>query len=387
VAIDPGGGRRSVPFAGHCLQRWSMSKLRTTVLAAVAALVAAPALAHEQDPDTTNQASLQSLGPVLAREMAPKVSERLAGRVDGVLADTILVEQGVNPDHMTTYAGTSRTTGLSAGEQQTGMSAGAAPGRLGVWVSGGWTALEDGLSSTAYDGNAYNVLIGADYQFNDRFLMGLATGYESSNIDTHFNTGNLTSDGWTVSPYAGFVLNRYFTLDLSGGYTKTTYDMRRTAPLAAGSNTIPGGTDGDRWFLAGNLNGYYAIDRLLLNGRVGYIHSNESQDAYTEAGQPFENPERDINLGQFRVGGQVGYDLGMLQPYVTGTWVYDVTRKKVFVAPSQAQPANDRSGFDVGGGIRFAISDRVSGGIQGTTHLGRDNFDSHSVSGNLRVRF
>lgn len=362
-----------------------MSKLRTTVLAAAVALIAVPALAHEQDPETTNQASLQSLGPVLSRVLGAWLPSQLGNRLDGPLAGTILVEQGVDPDQAKAFAGSGSggVTGLSAGEQQTGMSAGATPGRLGVWVSGGWTGLDDDLSSTAYDGSAYNALVGADYQFNDRFLMGLAFGYESSDIDTAFNAGNLNSDGWTISPYAGFVLNRYFTLDLSGGYSSLEYDMRRTL----GPGQVLGSTDGTRWFLAGNVNGYYAVDRLLLSGRVGYLHSSEDQDAYTELGQPFENPARDIDLGQFRAGGQVGYDLGMVQPYVTGTYVYDVTRQKVFVAPGQAQPANDRSGFDVGGGIRFAISDRVSGGIQGTTHLGREDFNSASVNGNLRVRF
>jgi outer membrane autotransporter protein len=60
---------------------------------------------------------------------------------------------------------------------------------------------------------------------------------------------------------------------------------------------------------------------------------------------------------------------------------------KIRVASGQAKPANDRSGFDFGGGIRFALSDRVSGGVEGTTHLGRDDFDSTSISGNLRIKF
>jgi hypothetical protein len=72
---------------------------------------------------------------------------------------------------------------------------------------------------------------------------------------------------------------------------------------------------------------------------------------------------------------------------VTGTYVYDVQHEKITVAAGQAAPKNDRSGFDVGGGIRFMLSDRVSGGFEGTTHVGRDDFDSTSLTGNLRIKF
>ncbi len=33
------------------------------------------------------------------------------------------------------------------------------------------------------------------------------------------------------------------------------------------------------------------------------------------------------------------------------------------------------------------LSDRVTGGIEGTTQVGRDDFDSTTVSGNLRIKF
>jgi hypothetical protein len=353
-----------------------MIKLRAGVVVATALLVAGPALATTTDPvNTTRQASNISTSTALVRTVAENVTGGLGARVGSFLGPEIVFLQG----------GDEGTVAMLADDEVlgTGMSAGAGGGRLGVWVSGGWTGIEDDLTSTAYDGDVYNVLFGGDFQFNDRFLGGIAIGYESSDIDTTFNAGNSSSDGWTIAPYAGYVLNRYFTVDVSGGYSFVDYDLRR---FDVASSDVTGSMEADRWFLAGALNGYYTVNKVLLSGRVSYSYTREEQDGFTESDGTV-NTQRDITVGELRIGAQVGYDLGKVQPYLTGTYVWDAQMTKVLVAAGQAQPANDRSGVDVGGGIRFALSDRVTGGVEGTTHLARDNFDSTSANGNLRIKF
>lgn len=348
-----------------------MSKLRVIGVAAGVMMLATPTLAA-----TTNTAEAPSTSVTsgqVVRQMSSQTSGGIGTRVGSFLGPQVLAEQGADGERAALFAD---------GPLGTGMAAGGGDGRLGVWVAGGWSQIEDDLSSTAYDGDVYNVLVGGDYQFNDRFLGGLALGYESGDIDTKFNTGSIESDGFTIAPYAGYVLNRYLTVDVSGGFTFANYDMSRTP--AAG--VVTGSTDGDRWFVGGNLNAYYAVNRVTLGGRVGYLYTKESQDAFTESNGT-AIAKNDISIGQFRVGGTVGYQLGKVEPYVTGTYVYDAQQEKITVAAGQAAPTNDRSGIDVGGGIRFSLSDRVTGGFEGTTHLGRDDFDSTSLTGNLRIKF
>ena len=361
-----------------------MSKLRAIGLVAAAVLAASPAWATSDTEDksqTTFQQGEKVMGPHQLRVLGGMVANGIANRVGEATRGTGLVERAAG-EEPSTVAGSEPGTGLSAGEQMTGMSAGSNAGRLGIWVSGGWTQYEDDLASTAYHGDAYNVLAGGDYQFNDRFIAGLALGYESSDVDTIFNNGNLNSDGFTIAPYAGYVLNRYFSIDVSGGYSWIDYGQRRTAA----GGTVSAENDSNRWFGSANLNGFYAVDRVVLSGKVGYLYTEEEQEGYVESDGTV-NTANTVDLGQLRAGGQVGYDLGKVQPYVTGSYVYDIQHELLKVGPGQAQPANDRSGFDVGGGIRFALSDRVSGGIQGTKHLGRENFDSTAVNGNLRIKF
>lgn len=348
-----------------------MNKLRVIGVVTGAMMMATPAFANTTN--TTEAASTTVTSGQITRQASAMTSNGIGSRIGTFLSPQVLVEQGADAERAALFA-------IDA--DRTGMAAGGGDGRLGVWVSGGWSQIEDDLTSTAYDGNLYNGLVGADYQFNDRFLGGLALGYESANIDTAFNAGSIESDGFTIAPYAGYVLNRYLTVDVSGGYSFIDYDMDRTA----GGTRVTGSTDSNRWFLGGNLNAYYAVNRVTLGGRVGYLYTKEAQDGFTESNGTVIS-DNDITIGQFRVGGTAGYQLGKVEPYVTGTYVYDVQHEKITVAAGQAAPKNDRSGFDVGGGIRFMLSDRVTGGFEGTTHVGRDDFDSTSLTGNLRIKF
>jgi len=349
-----------------------MSNLRVIGVVAGAMMMATPAFATTSNTAEAPSNTVASASVV--RQSSAQTAGGIGSRIGSFLSPQVLASQGGDPSSAALL--TDNTLG-------TGMAAGGGDGRLGVWVSGGWSQIEDELSSTAYDGNIYNLLVGGDYQFNDRFLAGVALGYESGDIDTAFNTGNIESDGFTIAPYAGYVLNRYLTVDVSGGFTFADYDMVRNP--AAGA-PVTGSTEGDRFFFGGNLNAYYAVNRVTLGGRIGYLYTKEEQDSFTESNGTAIS-QNDISIGQFRVGGTVGYQLGKVEPYVTGTYVYDAQQEKITVAAGQAAPANDRSGIDVGGGIRFSLSDRVTGGFEGTTHVGREDFESTSVSGNLRIKF
>jgi len=354
-----------------------MNKLGIMGALAAVALMSSPTWASEQAQNTDDQASTVATAPPITRVATSLTFGLLSGRVADAMG---AIGGGTDTGALgakSFYAG----SGMQVGE---GKSAGGGERRTGVWTNVAYSNIEDDLSSTAYDGNVFSVLVGADYRVSDRFLVGLAIGYENMDLDTTFNRGSIEADGFTIAPYAGYVINRYFTVDVSGGYTDLDSDMSRTSPISG--SVITGQLDSSRWFVGGNLNAHYQVNRISLLGRAGLLYATETQDAFTESDTTF-NPERDLDLGQLRIGAQIAYRMGKVQPYVTGTFEYDFNREKTVVAAGQAQPANDRSGFEVGGGVRFALSDRVSGGIEGSTHVGRDDFSSTTVSGNVRIKF
>ena len=271
-----------------------------------------------------------------------------------------------------------------------GMAAAALGDRASLWASVAWSSFDEDHPTIAFNGDAVSGFLGADYLFTDQFVAGVAVGGENVDVTSTFNAGGSNSDGVTGLAYAALVFNRYFSADASFGYTGVyDIDQRRTAAGVA----ITGSTDGWRWFGAANLNGRYTMDGWTLSGNVGYLRSSSHTDGFTESNGNVVGSSN-TELGQVRIGGRVSYSLAALQsnlpritPYVSGLFEWDHDRTKVSVAPGQAVPPDDRTDFVVGGGLSFAFSDRVSGGIEATTVLDRANFNSTTVSGNIRFVF
>lgn len=271
-----------------------------------------------------------------------------------------------------------------------GMAAAALGDRASLWASVAWTSFDEDHPTIAFNGDSVSGFLGADYLFTDRFVAGVAVGAENTDVTSTFNAGGSNSDGITGLGYAAFVFNRYLSADASFGYTGVyDIDQRRTALGVP----ITGSTDGWRWFGAVNLNGTYTVDGWTASGNVGYLRSSSHTDGFTESNGNVV-PSGNTALGQVRVGGRLSYSLPAPQsnlpritPYVSGLFEWDHDRTKISVAAGQAVPPDDRTDFVVGGGLSFAFSDRVGGGIEATTVLGRANFNSTTVSGNIRFVF
>lgn len=349
-----------------------------TTLALVGATFATPGQASEQaSPETSPNnftqvvASTVVAGPAVMQTMT---NTNLANIARGV---SRLAPAGGGAPGVTAPAGP-QTSFL---EGQQGMAAGGGEGKVGVWINSGWSDIENDLSSTAMDGDVFSVFGGADYMISDRFYLGVSAGWETADIDTTFNAGSIESDGFTVAPYALFVINNWLTFDASAGYSWLEYDTTRTAGAL-----VTGNFDADRWFASANLTGYYSINNWNMSGTVGYLYTEEEQDSFTESDGTL-NRGQTIELGQINVGGTVGYSLGMMEPYVTATYQIDTTRTDTVVGVNQAQPANDETGFILGGGVRFSLSDRVSGSLEATTEEGREDVSNTTVNGTIRIRF
>lgn len=352
-----------------------------TTLALAGAVFATPGQASEQaSPETSPDNFTEVVASTVV--VAPVVTEvatttNLANITRGI---SRLAPGGGGGGLGVSTPGSPQTSFL---EGQQGMAAGGGEGKIGVWINSGWSDIENDLSSTAMDGDVFSVFGGADYMVTDRLFLGVSAGWETSDIDTTFNRGTIESDGFTIAPYALFVINNWLTFDASAGYSWLNYDTTRTN--LAGT-LVNGSFDSNRWFASANLTGYYSVNNWNLSGSVGYLYTKEEQDSFTESDGTL-NRDQTVKLGQINVGATVGYSLGKMEPYVTATYQIDTTRTDIVVGTNQAQPANDETGFILGGGVRFSLSDRVSGALEATTEEGREDVSSTTVNGTIRIRF
>ena len=275
-------------------------------------------------------------------------------------------------------------------ELGTGRGAGSGGNKLGVWADASWSDYKDKNASTKADGNIITGAFGIDYQADPNVVIGLAAGYENTDINTTFNRGNLKADGYTLAPYAVFKLDDMFSVDVNGGYTWLKYDVDRTTV----SSTVGGFTgtkstgsfDANRLFGSLNVNADYATDGWLLSGTLGTLYASESQDAYTEsAGTVRQGASYDV--GRAIVGGKVGYDIDGIVPYVKGSYEYDYSRENITVQTGDTKAANDDDRFVLGAGLSIAPVNGVSGGLEFTSVQGATSVTNYTVNGTLRVDF
>jgi len=271
-------------------------------------------------------------------------------------------------------------------EGRTGLNAGELLGNIGVWGSFNYNNLDDEFLNTRYDSTTRSFLVGADTQPMENMIAGLAFGYEDSDVDTLFNSGEQDRDGFTVAGYLGYLINDYFSIDVSAGYSGVDIDQFRTAtgidPNFAAGSRVNSEVDADRLFIAGNLNGFWSYNNWILMAQAGYLRAEEDHDSYTETSgvTSVVVPSRDFDLGQWHVGANVAYDYrSFLEPYFSVSYLNEDTRERVVAAPGQVQPDNDDDEVLFTLGMRYFGTQGITGDIQYNISSGREDIDNSNL--------
>jgi hypothetical protein len=265
-----------------------------------------------------------------------------------------------------------------------GLNAGDGVISYGAWLSYSYSDFDNDLSSTAYDGDRHTVLGGVDFAPWENTVIGVAVGYEDSDIDTAFNLGNQETDGYTIAPYFGALLTDTWSVNFSFGYSSIDYDQFRTDPTTG--TRITSSPDGDRWFGMFNLNGMTTYGNWLLGGRVGRLWAKNEIDAFTESNTTAVADFRS-KLGTWNIGGDAAYSFGAFEPFVSATYEYDYSMTEIAVATGP-QPDNDRDDVLFAAGVRyFGGNNGISGNLDWTRRLGRSNYDEDMFTLSIRVDF
>lgn len=276
------------------------------------------------------------------------------------------------------------------GPDQFGRAAGeglADWGGWSPWISYGHTWADNNLPSTLYDADQDNILFGMDYSYSDRLIFGISGGYENNDVDTTFNLGRMEVDGFTVAPYAAYLVNDNISIDAAFGYSDLSIDQVRTEP---GGAQVTGNTDSSRWFVMSNLNAFKRYGDWFLTGRAGVIYSEEEQDGFTETGGVTAQTvaDRDIDFGQFNIGGEAAYSVHEVEPFASVFYEYDFEQgDSAALNPNQVQRSRDDDQFRVSAGLRYFGSNGLSATLEWSRILDRENFDSQSINLLGRLQF
>jgi outer membrane autotransporter protein len=268
---------------------------------------------------------------------------------------------------------------------QSGVSAGGADGKLAIWMQGAYATFDQDQVQIETDGDTFSLGLGADWQVSDRVIAGLSVSGYTTDATLTFNTGSLETDGVVVAPYFAAILgkNRNLVLDGVVGYGSAENDAKRS------NGAITGSYDSDLWFVATNLTYQKRFGNLGFAPKVGVLWLDSSNDGYTEAGVGgVAVPGGDTQLGRLSFGGKVSYLANpKFVPYVSVIGEYDFETDDYSAFPAGNRPSVEDTGATIGLGANMALSERLSGSLEGTTAVGRDDYSAYTLSGTLRLRF
>ena len=251
----------------------------------------------------------------------------------------------------------------------------------GIWGNYSFTDFENDLSSTAIDGSSHSFLGGIDFRVWDTAIIGVALGFDNSDIDTGFNDGNQNTDTITIAPYFGAMLDDILSVDFSIGYSNASYDQFRTA----GTTRVTSSPTADRWFGSFNLNAIKFIDNWILSGRVGSVYASSVIKGYTESNGITVAKNRS-KVSSVSIAGETAYSMKEWEPFLNIAYQYDYQLQEV-VAASGPQPTNDKDDILLTTGVRYFEKSGISGNLEYSKRLGRDNFDEDRVSLTLRIDY
>jgi outer membrane autotransporter protein len=297
-------------------------------------------------------------------------------------------------------------------------------GPFNVFVSGEYEHFDKDLTKfePAYRTDTGRAVIGADYSFNDRVLLGAAFRYARDN--GHFDAGGgFKTDSYGGLLHTSFVPSRDSFIDATAGYTRKNYSLERIAIVTTqfgGSPTklgnIESDTDGNEYNLG--LNGGYNFNfqSVTFGPRLGVNYRRTEIDGFGERGRrvpgaPLPGPGTGVELvynsqhensltSVAGVYGSVAIStaIGVLVPQATVEYVHEFLdpQRKIrfrFVEDRNGTPFRfendppDRNYFNLGAGVVLVLPRGFSPFLNYRALVGYNDQQSHIFTAGLRVEF
>lgn len=274
---------------------------------------------------------------------------------------------------------------------QRGRAAGFEPQRLAGWTNFADTDIKEDVVATRYAGDLRTYMVGADYQYDNDILAGVAFGLDRGEINTQFNGGTINTNTTIISPYASYRIDDMFSVDGIIGYGRGDIEQQRPV----GAALVTSETTYDRYFAQVNGNivaPVPEVENMLLAGQLGLLYAFEKVDGFTETNgnnvQSKSNPLTQVQLG-LRAG-YTFFDIGenwVFHPYSQLRYHVELQSNTVDVGAGQVAHPNDDKEVQAALGLDFFAGSDLSGNVEYSRSFARRDFTSEVISINLRLKF
>lgn len=265
---------------------------------------------------------------------------------------------------------------------ETGVSAGDGGNKYGLWLSGASAITSNEEAFNDFDGISRTGTIGFDYKPSNNLVLGVSVFGEGAELDTNYNLGTVSRQGYSVVPYAAYDFGQGTTVDGLFGLSYLTGEITRAAGAAEGDFS------GYRTMTSLNAHHNYVLGAVLLRGDVGYTYAHEKQGAYNESGTNARIGAKTTNLAQGKIGGRVAYGFDQFEPYAQAHYVRDFVRNSLSGTGTQpATPANDKDEVLTAIGLDWYPTATESVGVEVSHGFFRTNESVTTAILNARISF
>ena len=281
------------------------------------------------------------------------------------------------------YVDTLSDVQLAAASLGDAPGSGGTGGTNSLWISSAFNSQENTFSRTRFTGDARNVLAGFDATRSDRYVAGIALGYEGSSYSTVFNNGDEDTRGYNISPYFAFLLSDSWSIDMSlghGGYSTQQSRSLVFGPIVVGP--VNSEFSSTRDYASANLTNVLAWGNWRLTNALGALGTRRKQDAYVESnGTAVAAAQNTIHQWNFST--EAAYGRGNSEWFL-GAAYEDVRDPVKIEFPTGEQPANDPTSVLVAAGWRY-YGKGMSANVVFSSREAQQQFTDYGVSLMIRI--
>ncbi|CAO3431338.1 nidogen-like domain-containing protein [Azospirillum endophyticum] len=280
-----------------------------------------------------------------------------------------------------------RQRSADGGPAGLGLSAGDATGagQLSGWADGSASFLRSFEPAAEFHGRSQTAMVGADYKLTEALVVGAAVGMEHNHFDLTTLNGRRTGNGLSVTPYVGYAINDYLTVDVSLSYGHGYNHTRQN--LLGGMST--GRYASDRLIASTNLSGYLVEGAWTFRGVAGLSVARTRSDSYTDSAGAVVSPGVN-DLRQWRLGAEAEYEVTpSVRPFAGATLEYDMLNRTTGSTGGAlvTSGGTDRAGMVAAAGVRVSATDALNLTAQVTTQAFRANQRDTTIGLSARMAF
>lgn len=265
---------------------------------------------------------------------------------------------------------------MAGSGQSYGMAAGAMGNKVNVWGNISDDSNKYSSGANRFNAKATTATFGADYALTQTISAGVSAAFDRGTGDRGVNS-NYTAGGYTLAPYASWLINKEFSLDAIAGWGKGTLDS---------ANSVT--SDSTRFFYGTNLNYVRWVGDLQYSGKLSYLHGEEKYGDTKTAGTTNANTATKNKIDQWRLGAQVGYWMNGFLPFVGASYVSD--SRSVSNLGGATDPTADlgKTAWLATAGVNLiSTKNNLTGGIVFNTEMGRSHSKRDTIMANINYRF